>query len=338
VVGVGPTLKSLAYDTSGGSSILMAAAHTPDHWTPEDKASAILSILHELVDKMSNGRWKAASRAALRHPADDYRGSHLDSVAARWRELVVKEGYGEPEARDAAEKYRGYWTTAATHLADTLADRLHELNSTSGWRQYEQSEPLTPPLKLPLSFDRTDVLYRFQGRIGVQSISYRWLTAHGDVDHYETAGWYYNEPEAPVEIRPLANCQLAGPLRELPQGGRSATLAFSRKLVAGDRYFFAYTTFFRSERPCRPTILYEVRGLSMSHLTVRAQFDISAMPRRAWHFNLGVQIEDISPEDGAPELLPISPNGYVDYEFQSCQRGRKYGLRWQWDDDIERGE
>jgi hypothetical protein len=31
-------------------------------------------------------------------------------------------------------------------------------------------------------------------------------------------------------------------------------------------------------------------------------------------------------------LLGIAPNGYVEHGFEHCQRGRKYGLQWSWNE------
>jgi hypothetical protein len=165
----------------------------------------------------------------------------------------------------------------------------------------------------------------------VQVISYRWLTAHGPVDHYDAVGWYYNEPDAPVEIIPMANCELDGAIQDLPAGGRVARLRFSHELEEGERYFFAYGTLFNSQQPCRPTILYEVRGLRMDALVVRAQFDPAMKPIRCWFFDVEAQGEGWErPGPQGPELLQIAANGYVEHEFPNCRRGRKYGLRWEW--------
>ncbi|HEV2402719.1 MAG TPA: hypothetical protein VGS08_00795 [Candidatus Saccharimonadales bacterium] len=183
----------------------------------------------------------------------------------------------------------------------------------------------------PISFNRTDALYLFRGNVGIQSISYRWLTAHGPIDHYDAVGWYFNEPDAPVEIVPLANCVLDGPLRDLPMGGRMGTLRFARTLAPGEEYFFAYTTKFNSEQVCRQAILYEVRGREMRSLTVRAQFDPAALPVRAWYFDVEAQTEGwATPDDDSPQMLEIASNGYVERQFTHCEHSRKYGLRWEW--------
>jgi hypothetical protein len=130
----------------------------------------------------------------------------------------------------------------------------------------------------------------------------------------------------------VANCTLDGPLVPLPQGGRGGTLRFDHELVDGERYYFAYTTRFNSDRPCRPTILYEVRGLRMDLLTVRAQFDPAGpIPTVAWFFDVVSQADAWHmPEPGSPNLRRVAANGYVEAEFRDCRHGRKYGLQWAW--------
>lgn len=331
----GPDIRRLSRGDTEGLRTIMLAAQTPADWPREARATAVLTVLQELIQDLANPRWKTAAMAALRLPADHYMGPEYDSLAARWRALALREGaISDGDIKRLAEAYRGYWSTTANHLADTLERRLEELNGApDGWGIYRVGLPPSPPDPLAISFDRTDVLYRFRGYQGLQSISYRWLIAHGPVDHYEPVGWYYNDPNAPVEIVPLANCSLDGPLRDLPQGGRTGTLRFSHVLSSGEPYFFAYMIVFNSQQPCRPTVLYDVRGREMRALAVRAQFDPGAMPYRCWYFDVGAQSEGADlPRDGAPELLTPASNGYVEHSFEHCQRGRKYGLRWVWNE------
>jgi hypothetical protein len=309
----------------------MRLASPPDHWTEEDTASALLEILSELVDKIANPRWRASCKAALRIPIGDYAGAECDSVAGRWRALARREGVAGGTVDEAVERYRGYWTVAAVRLADMLSRRLSELNRNGGWDSYRAHEIETPVPKEPISFDRTDVLFQFDKQRGTGFTTYIWLTAHGPVDHFETMGRYYSDPDAKVDIIPLANCSLAGPLLDLPKGGRSASLAFARRLSAGEKYFFAFSTVFKSDRPCRPTILYKVRGMSMEQLTIRAQFDVEAIPLKIWYVDVAEQLHGSTvPDDGDPHVLEVGSNGYVEYEFLHCRRGREYGLWWIW--------
>jgi hypothetical protein len=333
VVGAGPDVHRLSRSETENLLAIMETAQTPIDWPPGAKAAAVMTVTNALVHQIKNPRWRAAALAAFRLPANQYVGEESDSLAARWRLLAQAENSGHQAVRSQAEAYREYWVRAASQLAARLEDKLQELNSSAGgWEPYRTGNPSAPPHSLPISFDRTDVLYQFRRYQGVQSISYRWLMAHAAVDHYEPVGWYYNEPDAPVEIIPLANCTLDGPLRDLPQGGRTGRLAFAHTLIKDERYFFAYLIRFNSNQPCRPTILYEVRGLEMRSLIVRAQFDPEAVPYRCWYFDVETQNEGWSvPSDGAPEMLPIASNGYVEHEFINCRRGRKFGLRWQWE-------
>lgn len=336
VLQVGPDIRKLSRGETVGLQTIMRAARPPDHWPIDVKAAAVLDVIHEALDNISNVRWRSAANAAFRRPAERYLGQSCDSLAGRWKSAALEEGTTEGELAKRQEAYRGYWISAANHLAEAVERQFDNLNRLAdGWSQYRKSEPPAPPPSLPISFDRTDVLYRFEGNRGVQCISYRWLTAHADVDHYDAVGWYYNQPDAPVEIVPLANCVLAGPMRDLPQGGRSGTLKFERTVHAGEAYFFAYMTCFHSEQPCRPTILYEVRGLSMRSLIVRAQFDVAALPIKLWSFEVEAQDEGWEiPEDEAPGVLTVGSNGYAQSEYPNCERGRKYGLRWLWGDNA----
>jgi len=87
------------------------------------------------------------------------------------------------------------------------------------WQKYRMGVPDGAPQSPLISFDRTDVLYSFSGRRGVQAITYRWISANAPVDRYEAVAWYFSDPAAPVAILALASCSVAGPLRDLPLEG-----------------------------------------------------------------------------------------------------------------------
>lgn len=332
VVDEGPRIRKLSRPQKEGLQTIMRTAQVPPDWPEDAKAAAILTVIQELAEQITNPRWRAATLAALRLPADQYAGADYDSVTSRWRALARREGVSEGDISKRADQYRGYWIAAAVDLADELESRFVQLNNSKpGWQRYRTGTPNMPTRSLPIAFERTDALYQFEGNVGIQGISYRWLEAHAPVDHYDAVGWYFNEPDAPVEIIPIANCIVDEPHRVLPQGGRMATLRFSHMLEEGEKYFFAYITKFNSQQPCRPAILYEVRGSEMRNLSIRAQFDPDLLPVRAWYFDVQAQSEGWqAPEEGSSQLIPVPPNGYVSYEFPYCSLLRKYGLRWEW--------
>lgn len=332
VMGEGPNVRRLARRESLGLEHLMTVAATPSTWAPDVAAAAVVEVIVEQVQGVANPRWRSAAEAALRLPADSFFGEPGESLAKRWKRRAELDG--RPDVEAAKEAFRGYWTACARSLADRLEVVFEEMaRDPTSWDRFAKSEPHSPPLMLPISFDRTDVLYRFDGRVGVQSTSYRWLKAHDPVSYYDAVGWYYNEPNAPVEIVPLANCEVNAPIRDLPAGGRTARLSFARTLSSGDEYFFAYTTMFNSSQPCRPTILYEVRGRRMDNLVVRSQFDRAEMPGLCWYFDVEAQSEGWQePDSDGAQVLEVAPNGYVEHMFRECRRGRKYGLRWLWTD------
>jgi hypothetical protein len=335
VLDTGPHFRKLSRADEGGLRQLMDAAQVPDGWTRDAKAAVVVTVIHEVAQQIANPRWKSAALAALRFPVDHYTGEENDSLTGRWRVLARRDGATESsEIKARIEAYRGYWVHAAFHLAAQLESRLSELNaSRDQWHQYRVGEALVPALAdlAPLTFDRTEVLYRFRQTVGLKSVSYRWVTAHSPVDHYVANGSYFSDPNAQTEIEPLANCIRDGDTRELPQGGRCATIRFSHELQPGERYFFAYETVFNSDLPCRPTILYEVSGREISSLNLHVQFDPPAVPARIWYFNVGALNEGWEiPTEGAPEMLTVSVNGYVGHSFERCGLNRKYGLRWIW--------
>jgi hypothetical protein len=336
VLNAGPNVRDLSQCTRDGYRAILDAAHVPEGWPPDATASAVLTVIEELAQEIRNPRWQAATLAALRFPANEYIGADCESREGRWKALAERETTDAEDIKRRVENYRDYWRSAVPRLAEALDDRLRQLNrSPDGWRRFQDEAHVHPPLRLsqPLSFDRTEVLYQLEGYRGIQCTTWRWLTAHAPIDGYDAVGWYYNEPNAPVEIIPLANCTSDGPMRDLPMGGVLGRLRFSHVLRPDEQYFFAYVTKFNSDQPCRPTILQEVRGRATRQLTVRVQFDVKTLPSKIWYFDVGTQSEGWqTPDERASEVLEHSPNGYYEKVFDVCTSGRQYGLRWEWRD------
>jgi hypothetical protein len=328
----GPSAQRLLRGESPGIHALMAGAGVPEAWPPEDRAEAVLRLIYDLITDITNDRWQRTAMAAFRNPPEEYAGPDFESLHSRLQRLARVDGVQESDLEIYVERFRGYWSGAASQLAGLLEQRFEEMSQApEEWVVYRREEHQPPPLLLPISFDRTDVLYQFDGLRGVKVYTYRWLTAHAAIDRYETVAWYYSDPDAPVEVEPLANCVIDGPSRELPQGGRTEALKFSHMLSAGEQYFFAYAVHFNSDRPCRPSILYESRGRTIKHLVVRAQFDPRALPAKCWHVDMSAHVSSSSePPDDAPEVMRIPEGGYLAHEWEYCQPGRKYGLLWRW--------
>ncbi|MBB5790827.1 hypothetical protein [Jiangella mangrovi] len=327
----GPSAQRLLRRETPGIQALMAGA--PEAWPPEVRAEAVLRLIYDLITDITNERWQRVAMAAFRNPPEDYVGQSFDSLHNRFRHLALQDlGSDGGDVEIHIERHRGYWSGAANQLATLLEERLVRMSQApEEWVVYRREEHQPPPLLLPISFDRTDVLYQFDGLRGVKVYTYRWLTAHAAIDRYETVAWYYSDPDAPVEVEPLANCVIDGPSRELPQGGRTEALKFSHMLSADEQYFFAYAVHFNSDRPCRPSILYESRGRTIKHLIVRAQFDPRELPAKCWHVDMSAHVSASSePPDDSPEVMSIPENGYLAHEWRYCQPGRKYGLLWTW--------
>ena len=329
--GEGPNISKLLHSSSNGCTELLRLVAAPVDWRREEVAEAVLDLIATAVTDIDQRSWRLAVEAALRLPDTRYQGAAFDSRAKRWQEaaLELPDLAGKAPAK-REEALRGYWRSSLPHLATAVRRRIDQQNR-AGWVRNGVPYPPAPPLDLPISFALTEILYEFDGFRGVQSTSRRLLRAHGAVDHYEAVGWYYAEPDAKVEIVPIYGCVSGGQHQDLPVGGRSLVLRFDKTLEPGDEHYFEYKTVFNSQLRCRPTILYEVRGQSMDKLIVRARFDSRVLPVKIWPFDVAVQTAGQRvPEDGAPELLAVSSNGYVEREFGPCFRGRKYGLRWIW--------
>jgi len=304
-------------------------------WSAEDKATAALDVILQVLATMKNQNWRAVTLAAYAQPESQYQSPHFDTRAERWRERARRdEGIeGEEAMRSRLETYRGFFVNAVSRLAEDVERRFHALNrEPHAWEAHRTREP-SSPTHLPVTFDRVDVLFRLQGHVGIQQLTYRWLTAIEPISEIEVVGWYYGQADANLDIVPLANCTLAGGLDELPRGGRIGTLKFARTLDVGEEYFFAYSIDYNSGQPCRPVVSHEVRGRSTKLLTVRVQFDEQALPALCWYFEAIGEIDGQRvPADGSERHLLVSPNGYVDHTFTDALFGRKYGIMWRWDE------
>ena len=334
--GRGASVRKLADAHSPGLRAIIDAVR-PEleaNWSIEDKAAAALDVILQTLATFRNENWKAVTEAAYGQPEEQYRGPQFDTRAARWRERAQRDEdlQDGPAMKSRLETYRGFFVNAVSRLSEDVEQMFQALNrEPSAWERYRRHEP-SSPTHLPVTFERVDVLFRLQGNVGVQQLTYRWLKALEPISEIEVVGWYYSQADADLDIVPLANCTLDGELDDLPRGGRIGALKFARTLNPGDDYFFAYSINYRSEKPCRPVVSHEVRGRATKLLTVRVQFDPQAMPDRCWCFEaIGELDGQRVPSLGSDRDLVVSANGYVDHEFKDAVFGRKYGIMWRWE-------
>lgn len=308
---------------SADAAVLREFAQLPQDWSVELQARALLQVITEVVSHVPDPKQRAATQVALgldpAHPGK--------SANQRLLSLTPDSESTSGNAR----KIRDYWYRARAPLAVKLIDKLSEVNGTEGWSAYKTAYPVViQEISHPLFFERYDILYRFSGRTGIGSISYRWAVALQEhVRTYRVVGWYYNDPYAPISFRSLANCRV-GRSGELPLGGRFADLEFMHNLSVGERYFFASETEYNTTEACKPIVSHQVSSQGIKILAIRVQFDPEDMPKKVWAFDIALEAELASPQDAGAQLIRVSPGGYVDHEFTNCHFGRRYGFRWEW--------
>jgi hypothetical protein len=81
----GPNVRELSEGVKDGYEAILEAAHVPEEWTVDAKASAVLTVIQEAVEDIRNANWRLAARAAFRLPATDYDGPECDS-----REVAIQ--------------------------------------------------------------------------------------------------------------------------------------------------------------------------------------------------------------------------------------------------------
>jgi hypothetical protein len=214
-----------------------------------------------------------------------------------------------------------------------LMARLSQLNATGGWEQY--AEGYTPlkedPPGGPFKFTRYHMLFRLADRVGIECITYRVMQALSDgVDSYRAVAWYYSDPEADVQILPVANCEV-GDLEPLEKGGAAAILRLPHALRRNETCFFASKVIYHSERESTRIVSHEVRSHSVDKLTIGIQFDPEAPPSSVWHYSGGREAGMKRPQGDSSDFLRMSELGFISHDFLKCLNGRRYGIQWDWE-------
>lgn len=313
--------------SSSAGRVLLDLAQVPPQWPRHVQARAIRNILTEVVEGLSDPKQRETARAQLgltqQYSSQDPE-KRIQSLMASGILASTRIG---AQSRPAQE-----WRSIRPALAQMLVTRLSQLNAAGGWEKYAEGYT---PLKEdavggPFKFTRYHMLFRLQGRVGIECITYRVLQALSDgVDSYRAVAWYYSDPDANVEIIPIANCEV-GRLEPLEKGGSAALLNLPHALQKDETCFFASKVVYNSERESTRIVSHEVRSQAVDRLTIGVQFDPAALPSLIWHYTGSKGVGMKRPDGGSSDFLSISELGYTWYEFSNCVNGRRYGIQWDW--------
>ncbi len=245
-------------ETPGLAAILGLVEPKPElDWSAEQKARGALVEIRTLLEAMRYENGRRAAMAAYGWPEAGYTG--LSTRTQRWKAAISREegisgdSAHPPERRHVQRRLDccgGFFRNAAAKLAHDVERRFIALNETErGWETHRPGDPTAlPSPPIPVEAERVDVLFCLRGRVGTDHFVYREIRALQPLDGIDAVGWYYNDPDAQLDIEPLLNCTREGILRDLARGGRVATLKFVRSLAVDERYCYAYVVRYNSER------------------------------------------------------------------------------------------
>jgi hypothetical protein len=316
--GEGATPEQIA---SPVGQALRDLAQFPPDWPWDVQARAIRKIISEVVESLEDARNKETARARL-----GLTSQYSSRDPAKRIRVFLESGALEPDHPS------GYSQQIYMALDQMLRQRLSQLNATGGWEGYAGGYSPAPQdaASNPFMFERYHMLFTLRGRVGIECTTYRLLRAQVDgVDSYTAIAWYYSDPDAEVEVIPIANCRVAS-RSPLDKGGAAVTLQLPHKLREGESCFFASKVIYHSSRETTRIVSHDVRSQSVEKLTIGIQFDMEALPSLAWHYAGIREVGTRRPSQGSTEYLALSKFGFVSHEFRDCRNGRRYGIQWDW--------
>jgi hypothetical protein len=296
-------------------------ARFPPEWPWDVQAGAIRNVISEVVESLEDARNRETARAQL-----GLTPQYSSGDPAKRMSVLLGSGALEPEYT------YGYSQQIYLALDQMLRQRLSQLNATGDWERYASgySSPPEEPVSYPFKFERYHMLFTLRKRVGIECTTYRLLRALIDgVDSYRAIAWYYSDPDAEVEVIPIANCRVAYQ-NPLDDGGAAAMLELPHKLREGETCFFASKVIYHSSRETTRIVSHDVRSQSVDRLTIGIQFDMDSLPSSAWHYTGSREVGTRRPSQGSTEFLPMSEFGFVSHEFHGCENGRRYGIQWDW--------
>jgi len=301
-------------------------AYVPPQWPWNIQATAIRNVISEVVESLADAHHRETARAQL-----GLTPQYSSRDPAKRMETLLASGALEPG--HTAE----YSREINPALAQMLEDRLSQLNSTGDWSKYAAGykAPTEEVISHPFKFERYLMLFSLRNRVGIECTTYRVLRALKDgVNSYKAIAWYYSDPDAPVEVIPVANCRVAS-MEPGESGGTAAVLELPHTLRRDETCFFASKVVYRSSRETTRIVSHDVRAQSVDRLTIGIQFDIADLPFSVWHYAGSRDVGMRRPPPGSNDLLAISEFGFVSHTFHACEHGRRYGIQWDWTRHVE---
>lgn len=189
----------------------------------------------------------------------------------------------------------------------------------------------------PMYLDRivTTSFIRAKGSIE-ERITERTITAtDNSVDRYVARASAPKGEGPRVAIEALLNCTV-GEVRDLddPSGLLSAQqtdLMLPEMLNVGDQCFFATRTRFSHSMWGSTFSRIEITGQGAGEVVMRVQFSEDSVPAVCWSFAGSAVVDSfVRPDDGSPDILPISRCGYVETTFHGIPAGARVAIVWRW--------
>jgi hypothetical protein len=316
--GHGLDLKKIA-----GSS-LVQLLKTPDEWTDSQRAMTLQRVILECCHAISREKLRTGAQVGFNidgeNPADPSLTARIDTLARRRgrHERTVREWF-----------YRG-----TSEVALLLCQRIAELNTRNGWREYLENNVTNDSLgagRQRFSLDRTEILVRLSGRTLAEVLIFRSLVALDDgVDRYVATSRYHSDPRPGViSMEALANCVVRRSAFTL-NGHQMSELEFPAMLPPGRRISFAYRLRVQTEREMTPVLGYAPKAQQDNRYILQVQFDPAATPDRLWYFGGVLGPETRLHPDNEHQWLQPSGLGYIRKDFVELSQGLHYGIAWDW--------
>lgn len=307
---------------------LHAEQSIPDRLDERDVAE-YASEAHALIESCLEGvpgspRWNAL-RAAL----GILEGAHArDRKARRARFQVGLRAFDVYESEEVIARWE---SDQAEELAHILLSRLVPSGiATSGSVDGNTAVP-------PWRVQRREMTYQVDARLTVVHVLNTWVvTATEDAVRSgdKVAIYYSDRGPGVLAFEPIFGCDLEDTWTS-EDGGLCGRFAFPAPLAKGASHCFTYLTRVTTDEPMASILLTEPESVEAFN-TIRAYFPPGVLDGIPIGIVDGV-ISSVSQKLQVSDLkdtTSVSPLGFVEWTFENCQPGLKYGLKWVWPDRV----